>query len=67
MVQLARKVSVDKENLLYICAPCGSGKSIQMLEMGFVLADDLLPKVRKGKANATVRLVLAAEEMVSIY
>lgn len=62
---LTRGFDIKKHMWLYICQPVGTGKTTEMVEIGYLMAIDTI--AANGKKTATVRLVVPANEQVQLY
>ena len=62
---MAHQLAKPKNSWVYICQPTGTGKTTEMLEVGYLAALDLLSK--KGSSKVTLRLVVMTEGLAVYY
>jgi hypothetical protein len=61
---MVQALAAPKNTWLYLCQPTGTGKTTEMLEVGYMLGLELLPG---GKAEVEVHLVVPSKEQVGLY
>ena len=62
---LAKDLASQKNSWVYIAQPTGTGKTTEMLEIGYLMALDCLPAT--GKTTITVYLVVPSKEQAQLY
>ena len=65
IIQLAIPRSKPKSSWCYICQGTGTGKSSQMVDLGYLMGLSILSK--KEDAKVIVRLVVMSKEFVKLY
>ena len=64
VVLLADLLAV-KNSWVYVCWPTGTGKTTQMLELGYIMGKAL--RSSNGKAVVNVRLIVPSSEQAKLY
>jgi hypothetical protein len=62
---LAGKLATEKRSWVYVCQPTGTGKTTEMLELGYLMADECIPK--SGNSVIDVHLIVPSPEQAELY
>lgn len=65
IIHACLRLAKPKNSWVYVCQPTGTGKTSEMLEVGYLNALELLPK--KGNDKVTVRLIVMTTELVNLH